>query len=157
MQALLKSRLSFESTTRATAAIDALYEAISQMDRVDDARVDTIEETLTALQTAVDGIDVPDISDLAKESQLLPLANRIEALEEAEVDFSPYAKVTDLVDVQAAILNFVNSKTYLELSDITPLIPDISARLSSQTLMHLLLTLQLNSCRVLVVLLMAHL
>ena len=64
-----------------------LYAAISQMDRVDDARVDTIEQTLTALQTAVADIDVPDISDLAKEAQLVPLANRIEILENTEVDF----------------------------------------------------------------------
>ena len=50
-----------------SAAIDALYAAISQMDRVD-ARVDTIEQTLTALQTAVDGIDVPDTVTLLKKA-----------------------------------------------------------------------------------------
>ena len=123
----LEEQIALEASTRATA-IDNLYQAISQMDRVDDARVDTIEQTLTALQTTVDGINIPDISDLAKETQLVPLAERLTALEEAEIDFSPYAKVDDLVDVQTAILNVVNSKTHLELSDITPLIPDISAK-----------------------------
>ena len=123
----LEEQIALEASTRATA-IDALYTAISQMDRVDDARVDTIEQTLTALQTAVAGIDVPDISDLAKESQLLPLANRIEALEEAEVDFSGYATSADLSSVQQSLINTINSKTHLELSDITPLIPDISSK-----------------------------
>ena len=121
----LEEQIALEASTRATA-IDALYAAISQMDRVDDARVDTIEETLTALQTAVADINVPDISDLAKESQLLPLANRIEILENAEVDFSGYATSADLSAVQQSLVNTINSKTYLELSDITPLIPDIS-------------------------------
>ena len=121
----LEEQIALEASTRATA-IDALYEAISQMDRVDDARVDTIEQTLTALQTALDGIDVPDISDLAKETQLVPLANRLTALEEAEVDFSGYATSADLSSVQQSLINTINSKTYLELSDITPLIPDIS-------------------------------
>lgn len=121
----LEEQIALEASTR-SAAIDALYEAISQMDRVDDARVDTIEQTLTALQTAVAGINVPDISDLAKEAQLVPLANRIEVLENAEVDFSGYATSADLSAVQQSLINLVNSKTHLELSDITPLIPDIS-------------------------------
>ena len=121
----LEEQIALEASTR-SAAIDALYAAISQMDRVDDARVDTIEQTLTALQTDVDGIDVPDISDLAKETQLVPLANRLTALEEAEVDFSGYATSADLSSVQQSLINTINSKTYLELSDITPLIPDIS-------------------------------
>ena len=121
----LEEQIALEASTRATA-IDALYTAISQMDRVDDARVDTIEETLTALETAVADINVPDISDLAKESQLLPLANRIEILENAEVDFSGYATSADLSAVHQSLINTINSKTYLELSDITPLIPDVS-------------------------------
>ena len=121
----LEEQIALEASTRATA-IDALYKAISQMDRVDDARVDTIEQTLTALQTAVDGIDIPDISDLAKETQLVPLANRLTALEEAEVDFSGYATSADLSSVHQSLINTINSKIYLELSDITPLIPDIS-------------------------------
>ena len=98
------------------------------MDRVDDARVDSIETSLTALETTVAGIEVPDISDLAKEIQLLPLAQRLTALEEAEVDFSGYATSSDLSSVQQSLLNTINSKTYLELSDITPLIPDVSAK-----------------------------
>ena len=123
----LEEQIALEASTRATA-IDALYTAISQMDRVDDARVDTIESAVTALETAVAAIDIPDISDLAKESQLLPLANRIEALEVAEVDFSGYATSADLSAVQQSLINTINSKTYLELSDITPLIPDVSAK-----------------------------
>ena len=123
----LEEQIALEASTRATA-IDAIYTAISQMDRVDDARVDSIEETLTALETTVAGIVVPDISDLAKESQLLPLANRIETLENAEVDFSGYATSSDLSAVQQSLINTINSKTHLELSDITPLIPDVSAK-----------------------------
>ena len=123
----LEEQIALEASTRATA-IDAIYTAISQMDRVDDARVDSIEETLTALETTVAGIVVPDISDLAKESQLLPLANRIETLENAEVDFSGYATSADLSAVQQSLINTINSKTHLELSDITPLIPDVSAK-----------------------------
>ena len=123
----LEEQIALEASTRATA-IDALYTAISQMDRVDDARVDTIESAVTALETAVAAIDIPDISDLAKESQLVPLANRIESLEVAEVDFSGYATSADLSAVQQSLINTINSKTYLELSDITPLIPDVSAK-----------------------------
>ena len=123
----LEDKIALEATTRATA-IDNLYAAISQMDRVDDARVDNIEQTLTALQTAVAGIDIPDISGLAKETQLVPLADRIEVLENAEVDFSGYATSNDLSAVQQSLLNTINSKTHLELSDITPLIPDVSAK-----------------------------
>ena len=123
----LEEAIALEATTRATA-IDALYTAISQMDRVDDARVDTIESAVTALETAVAAIDIPDISDLAKENQLVPLANRIEALEEAEVDFSGYATSADLGAVQQSLIDTINSKTHLELTDITPLIPDVSAK-----------------------------
>ena len=123
----LEEQIALEASTRATA-IDALYTAISQMDRVDDARVDTIESAVTALETAVAAIDIPDISDLAKESQLVPLASRIEVLEQAEVDFSGYATSADLSSVQQSLINTINSKTHLELSDITPLIPDVSTK-----------------------------
>ena len=58
----------------------------------------------------------------------MPLANRIESLEVAEVDFSGYATSADLSAVQQSLINTINSKTYLELSDITPLIPDVSAK-----------------------------
>ena len=119
--------LDTEVATRA-AAVEHLYSLISQMDRVDDARVDGIETALTALETTVAGIQVPDISDLAKETQLVPLAQRLTALEEAEVDFSGYATSSDLSSVQQSLLNTINSKTHLELSDITPLIPDVSAK-----------------------------
>jgi len=119
--------LDTEVATRA-AAVDHLYSLISQMDRVDDERVDTIEASLTALETTVAGIQVPDISDLAKEEQLVPLIQRLTALEAEEVDFSGYATSADLSSVQQSLLNTINSKTHLELSDITPLIPDVSAK-----------------------------
>ena len=123
----IQEALDTEVATRA-AAVDHLYSLISQMDRVDDARVDTIEASLTALETTVVGIQVPDISDLAKEAQLVPLAQRLTALEGAEVDFSGYATSADLSSVQQSLLNTINSKPHLELSDITPLIPDVSAK-----------------------------
>ena len=121
----IEAKLDTEIATRA-AAIEFLSNQISQMDRVDDTRVDGIESSLTALETAVADINVPDISDLVKESQLVPLTNRIEALEEAEVDFSGYATSADLGAVQQSLIDTINSKTHLELSDITPLIPDVS-------------------------------
>ena len=121
----IQAALDTEIATRA-AAIEFLSNQISQMDRVDDARVDGIESSLTALEAAVADINVPDISDLVKESQLVPLTNRIEALEEAEVDFSGYATSADLGAVQQSLIDTINSKTHLELSDITPLIPDVS-------------------------------
>jgi len=123
----LEEKIALEATTRATA-IDSLYRAISQMDSVDDARVDALEDTLTALETTVAGIQIPDISGLATESQLTPLVNRIQVLEDAEVDFSGYATSADLSSVQQSLINTINSKTHLELSDITPLIPDVSAK-----------------------------
>ena len=49
-------------------------------------------------------------------------------LENEEVDLSAYATNQSLAATEQSLLETINSKTYLELSDITPLIPDVSAK-----------------------------
>jgi hypothetical protein len=121
----LDTKISQESQTRA-AAIDHIYSMISSMNRVDDARVDTLEASLTALETVVNSLEIPDVSPFATTAQVNAAVARISSLETADIDLSAYATNNSLASVQASLLNTINSKTHLELSDITPLIPDIS-------------------------------
>ena len=109
-------------------AVTALHTLINEMDTVDDARVDSIEQSVNQLQTEVSDIQIPSIEHLATKSQITPIESRVTALENEEVDLSAYATSEFVSDVQQSLLDIINSKTYLELSDITPLIPDVSAK-----------------------------
>ncbi len=121
----LQDQIDAEARIRATA-IDNLYDAISSMDRVDDATVAALDVKLAALQTQVNSIEVPDVTPLATTASLANVVSRVSALEVEEVDLSGYATTTSLSAVHSSLLNTINSKTHLELSDITPLIPDVS-------------------------------
>ena len=108
------------------SAVSALQTLVNQMDVVDDARVDTIEQNVEQLSTSVASIEIPSIAHLATKTQLSSVATRVSAIENTEIDFSPYATNASLSAVQQSLLNTINSKPHLELSDITPLIPDVS-------------------------------
>ena len=120
---------SLEAEIRARAnAVENIYSMISEMDNIDDARVDALEQSLTALTTQVNAISIPDITPLAEKSELTPIVERINVLESEEVDLSAYATTQMVATTKQSLLDTINSKTYLELSDITPLIPDVSAK-----------------------------
>ena len=115
-------------------AIDNLYATIAEMDNVDDARVDAIETALTALTSTVNDIQIPDVSPYATINHLGDLIQRVAVLENDEVDLSNYATSADLQSADLALRELISSQTYLELSDITPLIPDVSNKLEASDL-----------------------
>ena len=119
--------LAAEVKTRATA-IDHLYKTITEMDTVDDERVASLEVDFQNLKYSVDRINIPDISPLATKSEVTPIEARVTVLENEEVDLSAYATSASVSAVEQSLLDVINSKTHLELSDITPLIPDVSAK-----------------------------
>jgi hypothetical protein len=121
----LDDKILKESQTRAQA-VDHIYSLISSMDTVDDAAVAALDVKLTELEAALNNISIPDVTPYATNTALATERARISALETAEIDFSPYAKTSDVTAVHSSLLNTINSKTYLELSDVTPLIPDVS-------------------------------
>ena len=123
----IRADLEKEILTRA-AAVDHLYEMISSMDKADDARVDELDAELKSLETTVNGISVPDVSEFITSAALTPILNRVSIVENKEVDLSEYAKINAVSTVRSDLIELINSKTYLELSDITPLIPDVSAK-----------------------------
>ena len=123
----IRADLEREIQARA-AAVDHIYQMISSMDAADDARVDSLEVDLKDLEAAVNAISVPDVSEFITDEALTPILNRVIAIENEEVDLSDYAKITALSNVRSDLIELINSKTYLELSDITPLIPDVSAK-----------------------------
>ena len=123
----LEQALQDEIETRSNA-IDSLYETISEMDRADDGRVDDLQAALSALQDLVDGIQIPDVSPFAKTTQLVDILNRLSLVENKEVDLTGYATTTELGETQSALLSLITNQERLTLDDITPLIPDVSAK-----------------------------
>ena len=121
----LDDKILRESQTR-EQAVDHIYSLISSMDTVDDAAVAALDVKLTELEAALNSISIPDVTPYATNTALATERARISTLEAAEIDFSPYAKTSDVTAVHNSLLNTINSKTHLELSDITPLIPDVS-------------------------------
>ena len=114
-----------ESRTRA-AAIDHLYSMITQMDNIDDAVVDTLSQRVESLADYIVSLDIPDISDLATRTELSIATDRIEELENATIDFSPFATSIELQEAKDELTALIDAKSDLTLSDVQPLIPDIS-------------------------------
>ena len=123
----LNDKIARESTTRA-AAIDHIYSMVSSLDAADDARVDGIEANLATLTNQVNSISIPDVTPYATNALLDAAVERIISLETAEIDFTPYATQASLSNAFNTLDDKINSQTHLELSDITPLIPDVSAK-----------------------------
>ena len=110
------------------SAVSALQTLVSQMDVVDDARVDALEAVINDLSSTVSAIQIPNITHLATKAQTALIENRVSVIENTEVDLTPYATTTDLNDAQQSLLADISSRNYLQLSDVTPLIPDVSAK-----------------------------
>ena len=108
-------------------AVESLYSTIGTTSGTTNVRIDGIQADLDALELAVGGIEVPDISGLAAQSELEPILNRLSVVEnKPDVNLTNYTTFDDLSGVQQMLINEIDSKTSLELSDITPLIPDVS-------------------------------
>ena len=91
-------------------------------------RVDGLSTEIDQLELLVNGIEVPDTSNFVTSDALNPILNRISVVEnKPEVNLTNYTTFDDLSGVQQMLINEIDSKTHLELSDITPLIPDVSA------------------------------
>ena len=121
----LQQALDQEIATRA-AAIDHLYSMITQMDNVDDAIVDTLSQRVESLADYIVALDIPDISDLATRVELSAARDRINELEQATIDFTPYATLVKLQEAKDTLTALIESKSDLTIDDVVPLIPDIS-------------------------------
>ena len=123
----LQQALDEEIATRA-AAIDHLYSMITQMDNVDDAIVDTLSQRVESLADYIVSLDIPDISDLATRVELSAARDRINELEQATIDFTPYATLVKLQEAKDTLTALIEAKSDLTIDDVVPLIPDISAK-----------------------------
>ena len=111
---------SLEAEIRARAnAVDYIYSMISEMDNIDDARVDALEQSLTALTTQVNAISIPDITPLAEKSELTPIVGRINVLENEEVDLSAYATTQLVATTEQSLLDTPKHLSLIHISEPT--------------------------------------
>ena len=124
----VETALNAEVTNRTTAISD-LNTVFSQHRSQNEAKFTDLEADLNSLEAAVNAINVPDLSQYLTSSSLDSILNRVTTLEnKPAVDLTGYASSTDLSSVQQTLTDAINAQTHLELSDITPLIPDVSAK-----------------------------
>lgn len=122
-----QAALDTEIATRA-AAVDHLYSMISEMDNVDDAAVDALSERVEEISDYILSLEIPDISGLATRDELTAARDRISTLEQAEIDFTPYATVTKLQEAKDTLNALIAAKSDLTLSDVIAVLPDISQK-----------------------------
>ena len=102
-------------------AIESLFSTIGSTSGATNVRIDGLKADIEALELTVDGIEVPDISGLAAQSELQPILNRLTVVEnKPDVNLTNYTTFDDLSGVQQMLINEIDSKTSLELSDILP-------------------------------------
>ena len=120
-----QAALDAEIATR-SQAIDNLYSMITQMDNIDDAVVDTLNQRVEALSDYIVSLEIPDISGLATRLELTSAKDRIALLENATVDFTPYATLTKLQEAKDNLTALIDAKSDLTLTDVLGVLPDIS-------------------------------
>ena len=113
-------------------AIDHLYSMISEMDNIDDAEVDALKEQVAALETTVNSLIIPDISGLATTAELTSAEDRIDSLEQATIDLSPYATVDNLQETEANLTALIDAKPDYTFNDILAIQPDISNKVEQE-------------------------
>ena len=96
----------------------------------DNLSVSNAETAISNLEAVVNGISVPDVSSFITNDALTPILNRVTTLENGTPDLTGYATSTELDALEQSLLATINGQTHLELSDITPLIPDVSGFVS---------------------------
>ena len=127
----LQSKLDAEVKQR-QQAIDDLYSIISEMDNIDDAEVDALKEQVAALETTVNSLVIPDTSGLATKEELTSAEDRIDSLEQATIDLSPYATVDKLQETEASLTALIDAKPDYTLDDIIAIQPDISNKVEQE-------------------------
>jgi len=120
-----QAALDAEIATR-SQAIDHLYSMIAEMDNIDDAVVDALNQRVEDLSDYILSLQIPDISGLATRLELTSAKDRIALLEQATVDFTPYATVTKLQEAKDNLTALIDAKSDLTLSDVIGVLPDIS-------------------------------
>ena len=122
-----QERLNAEIANR-QSAIDSILFTIGQMDAADDADVQELQDLTEQLETRLETLENKpevDFSPYVQVSALNGLGSRVSALEAAPgPDLSPYAYQSQIVDLQTKI----DDLDLLKLSDVTPLIPDVSGK-----------------------------
>ncbi|MEK9639425.1 MAG: hypothetical protein VW299_01635, partial [Alphaproteobacteria bacterium] len=121
----IQEALDQEIATRA-AAVDHLYSMISEMDSIDDAIVEHLDKRVEDLADYVVSLEIPDISNLATRVELSVAKDRIEQLENATIDFTPFATLVKLQEAKDDLTALIDAKSDLTINDVLPLIPDIS-------------------------------
>ena len=121
----IQEALDQEIATRA-AAVDHLYSMISEMDSIDDAIVEHLDKRVEDLADYVVSLEIPDISNLATRVELSVAKDRIEQLENATIDFTPFATLVKLQEAKDDLTVLIDAKSDLTINDVLPLIPDIS-------------------------------
>jgi len=120
-----QAALDAEIATR-SQAIDHLYSMISEMDNIDDAVVDALNQRVEDLSDYIVSLEIPDISGLATRLELTSAKDRIALLEQATVDFTPYATLTKLQEAKDSLTALIDAKSDLTLTDVLGVLPDIS-------------------------------
>ena len=121
----IQMALSQESATRIAQNAD-LRSYIDQNINQDSGLISSIQTAVTNLQGAVSSISIPDVTNFITSAALDPILNRVATLENADINLDGYATCDEVDALEQSLLDTINSKTHLELSDITPLIPDVS-------------------------------
>ena len=127
----LRSQIEAEVKQR-QQAIDHLYSMISEMDNIDDAEIDALKEQVAALENTVNSLVIPDISGLATKAELTSAEDRIDLLEQATIDFSPYATVDNLQETEASLTELIDHKINDTFNDVLAIQPDISNKVEQE-------------------------
>ena len=121
----VKADLAEEVAARKTTD-EYITSQFTQLHGATNIRIDNILQTIEELEKTTAPVSI-DTSDFLTTSSLDPILSRLDVIENEEVNLTNYTTFDDLSGVQQMLLDEIDSKTYLELSDITPLIPDVSA------------------------------
>ena len=110
------------------AAIENVLSLIGQMDTADDADVQALQELTGQLTARIEALETApevDLSPYVEHSSVIAMSARVQKLEQAPPpDLSAYAYKTSVNSLQTQVDNL----DLLQLSDVTPLIPDISKK-----------------------------
>lgn len=125
----LQEELDAEISAR-TAAVDNLHSMLAEMSSVDDAAFDALSQKVKELDDNLGSLQIPDISHLVTKSEYSVAKTRLTDLENATIDFTPFATLVKLQEAKDSLTALIDAKSDLTIDDVLnnvlPLFPDIS-------------------------------